>query len=82
MLQFLKSQINRFEGHQKGKRKNLLNKDLIPLVESFLTKNRTSNDYLFLNRKTIKDGDGHFFKLLEEFSKEDKSTYNFPTQSL
>jgi DNA polymerase-3 subunit epsilon len=82
MLQFLKSQINRFEGHQKGKRKNLLNRDLVPLVESFLTKNRTSNDYLFLSRKTIKDRDGHFFKVLEEFSKEDKSTYNFPTQSL
>jgi len=82
MLQFLKSQISRFEGNQKGKRKHLLHRDIVPLVESFLTKNRASNNYLFLNRKTIKDGDGHFFKVLEEFAKEDKSTYNFPTKSL
>jgi DNA polymerase-3 subunit alpha (Gram-positive type) len=82
MLQFIKSQLKRFEGVQKGKRRHLLHKDIAPLVESFLTKNRTSNNYLFLNRKSIKDGDTHFFKVLEDFSKEDKSTYNFPTNSL
>lgn len=82
MLQHFKSQITRFEQNQKGKRKNILHSDIIPLVESFLTKNRSTKKYLFLNRKVIKDGETSVFKIFEDFSKENESDYNFPSQAL
>lgn len=82
MLQHFKGQINRFENNQKGKRKNLLNKEIIPLVEAFLTKNRATNKYLFLNRKILKEGEGHIFKIFEDFAKENEPRYNFPASAL
>jgi DNA polymerase-3 subunit alpha (Gram-positive type) len=82
MLAHLKSQINRFESNQKGKRKNFLHPDVSPIIESYLTKQKTSGEYLFLGRKLVKEQDVGIFKLLEKFSTEDKSHYNFPNSSL
>jgi len=82
MLAHLKSQISRFETNQKGKRKNSLHPDIKPLVESFLTKNKSSGKYFFLSRKLVKDQDKGIFKLFEKFSSEEDNTYNFPNSSL
>ena len=82
MLAYLKGQIVRFEKNQKGSRKNFLHPDLVPLIEAFLTRNKSSGNYLFLARKQIKDQDQGVFKLLEKFSSENKVDYNFPCSSL
>lgn len=82
MLQFLNSLNNRFENNQKGRRKNLLHAQIIPLVESYLYQNRSNNKYLFLSRKVLKEPREDIFKFLEQFSNENKDNYLFPTQSL
>lgn len=82
MLQHLNGQVSRFENNQKGRRKNLLHADIIPLIESYLYENRSSKKYLFLARKTLKDSKDGIFSLFESFSKEDKDNYHFPTDSL
>lgn len=82
MLQHLNSQVSRFENNQKGRRKNLLHADVVPLVESYLSRHRSSNKYLFLNRRTLKDSKEGIFPIFESFSKENKDDYHFPTQSL
>lgn len=81
MLQFLSSLNNRFENNQKGRRKNLLHAEIIPLVESYLYRNRSSNKHFFLARKTVKGCKDDFFKLLEQFSHQDQDDYHFPRQS-
>lgn len=82
MLQYLNSQVARFENNQKGRRKNFLHTDVIPLVESYLASNRSSNNYLFFSRKSLKDPRDGIFTVFENFSKENKDNYHFPTQSL
>lgn len=82
MLQHLLGQINRFENNQKGRRKNLLHQDIIPLVESYLYNKKSSNKYLFLSRKGLKDSKEAVFSIFDHFSKEDRDDYHFPTQAL
>lgn len=82
MLQYLNSQVNRFENNQKGRRKNLLHEQVIPLVESYLATHRGSNRYLFFSRKTLKDSKDGIFTIFESFSKENKDNYHFPSASL
>lgn len=82
MLAHLKSQISRFESHQKGKRKNALHPDIIPIIEAHLTHNKTSGKYLFLKRRSVKDQDTGVFRLLEKFATENQSDYDFPNSSL
>ena len=82
MLAHLKSQITRFETNQKGKRKNQLHPDITPIVESYLTENKSSGKYLFSSRKIVKEQDKNIFKLFEKFSSEDDNSYNFPNSSL
>lgn len=82
MVQYLSGQINRFENNQKGRRKNLLHSDVVPLVESYLATNRSSNNYLFFSRKMVKESKEGIFSIFESFSRENKDSYHFPTQSL
>lgn len=82
MLGYLKNQISRFEKIQKGSRKNVLNPDLVPLVESFITINRSTNKYMFINRKLVKEQDQNIFKLFQDFANDNSSDYNFPATSL
>lgn len=82
MLQYLNSLNNRFENNQKGRRKNLLHAQVIPLIESYLYRNRSNNKVLFLSRKVLKEPREDFFRFLEQFSQEDKDEYHFPSQSL
>ncbi len=82
MLGYLKNQISRFEKMQKGSRKHHLHPDLVPLVEAFITKNRSTNKYMFISRKLVKDQDQNVFKLFQDFADENKSDYNFPATSL
>jgi hypothetical protein len=82
MLGYLKNQITRFEKTQKGSRHNHLHPDIIPLVESFLTKNRSTNKYLFISRKLVKEQDQNVFKIFQDFANDNKSDYNFPASSL
>lgn len=82
MLQYLNSQVSRFENNQKGRRKNLLHTDIIPLVESYLATHRGSNKYLFFSRKALKESKEGVFSIFESFSKENHDSYHFPTQSL
>jgi DNA polymerase-3 subunit alpha (Gram-positive type) len=82
MLGYLKNQISRFEKMQKGSRKNHLHPDIVPLVESFITKNRSTNKYLFISRKLVKEQDLNIFKLFQDFADDNKADYNFPATSL
>lgn len=82
LFNFLSSQTKRFEQHQKGNRKILLNKEARPLIESFLAKNKSSNKYLFLSRKQLKESESSVMRLVEAFNKEDDQEYKFPTNHL
>ena len=82
MLTNLKSQINRFENNQKGCRRHNLHPEIIPIIESILMKNKDTGKYLFLSRKSVKGTDTSMFKLLDSFSKENDTSYNFPNSSL
>lgn len=82
LYQFLSNQISKFEGAQKGRRKNLIHSELIPLVEHFLEVNKGKNKYLFMDRKGIKDDKDSTIKRIEDFVRSDKNDFNFPTKHL
>ncbi len=82
MLTNLKSLINRFENNQKGSRRHNLHAEIIPIVESLLIANKDSGKYLSLSRKMVKGSDSSVFKILDSFSKENDTSYNFPNSSL
>ena len=80
--QFLARQISRFETNQKGQKKLLIHNDLVPLVESFLTRNTEGSKFLILNRKHIKEDKDGTLKHIEGFANEDSNHFNFPTKHL
>ncbi|MAZ47311.1 MAG: hypothetical protein CME65_02030 [Halobacteriovoraceae bacterium] len=80
--QFLIGQINRFENQQKGRRKNTLHQEVAPLIESYLEKNRSSGDYLFLDRKMIKSNRESTLNLIERFAQDSQMKIHFPRTHL
>jgi DNA polymerase III subunit epsilon len=82
MLQYLTTQAGRFESHQKGRRKTMLLENVIPVVESYLTTRGSSDQFLFLYRKTLKESKDEVFNYLEQFIKHHNSDYHFPRQFL
>jgi DNA polymerase-3 subunit alpha (Gram-positive type) len=82
LYQFLSNQINKFENVQKGRRKNLIHTELVPLIEHFLDANKGQSRYLFMDRKGIKDDKDSTIKKIEDFVRADSNDFNFPTQHL
>jgi len=78
MLQFMTSQVKRFDGAQNGRRHNLLHKDLVPLIESFLVSNSSTGDYKFISRKEVKEAKEKIFSTLEPFVQGSNKTYLYP----
>ncbi len=82
LYQHLLNQNNKFENNQKGHKKHLIHSELIPLVESFLGRNKNSGKYLFLNRKDVKSDKDHTLKVIESYVKTDENVFNFPNSNL
>lgn len=84
MLQFLKSQINRFENNQKGRKRNLLQPEMLTLIEKYLAsqKNKGLSNYFFLARKDVKDSGDQLTNHIDKFLHDNIATYNFPQKSL
>ena len=82
LFQFLLSQISRFESNQKGQKKHLIHRDLVPLVESFLHHYQGQKKYFILDRKSIKGDKDSVLRSIENFTSEDKNEFNFPTSHL
>jgi DNA polymerase-3 subunit alpha (Gram-positive type) len=84
IYQFLLNQINKFEGHQKGKRKHLIHQDLTGLIESFLTleKEKENQTYLYIDRKDIKKDKENSIKIIEGFVGKYNNRSKFPTTHL
>lgn len=85
MYQHLLTQIGRFEGNQKGIKKNSLHKEIIPLIEGVLARDKMNGKetYYFLERKDVKNFDAETLSLsIEKFLKKNVDQYNFPKESL
>ena len=82
LYQYLIAQNKKFETNQKGRKKTLINKDLITLVENFLGTQKSNGMYLFLNRKDIKSDKEQTMKIIESYVKEDKNSFKFPMKFL
>lgn len=82
LYQFLNNQTNRFESNQKGRRKHLLHKELVPLIEQYLERSKGQNRFLHLDRKTIRQDKDATIKVIESFVKDDHNEFNFPTEHL
>ncbi|MBD65667.1 MAG: hypothetical protein CME62_10705 [Halobacteriovoraceae bacterium] len=82
LIQYLNSQVNRFEGNQKGKRKVLLHPEVIPLIESYLELNRNEQRHLYINRKDVKKNKDSTMKMVESFVAAYQNDSNFPTDHL
>lgn len=82
LYQHLNTQINRFENHQKGRRKHLIHKELVPLVEKFLGESLQNEQYLSLDRKNIRQDKDATIEIVESFAKNDNNQFNFPTTHL
>lgn len=76
--QFLLSQINRFEGQQKGRRRTTLHQEIIPLISRHIDKHKNKGNYLFLDRKTIKSNKESTLNIIEKFVNESQQRVNFP----
>lgn len=76
--QFLVGQINRFEGAQKGRRKSTLHDEMVPVIEAYLEKTKSSGDYLYLDRKMIKANKESTLNLIERFSQDSQTKVHFP----
>ena len=81
-FQFLNSQINRFENQQKGRRKNTIHPELVPLICAYLSKEKSSGDYLLLDRKMVKSNRDTTMKLIERFVAESSNRAKFPREHL
>lgn len=82
LYNFLMSQSKRFEQTQKGNRRIPLNKEMKPLIENFLSINKSQNKYLFLSRKQVKESESSVMKLIDSFNKESENGYEFPNKHL
>lgn len=82
LYQHLTSQISRFENQQKGRRKHLIHKELVPLTESFLALSMKQNRYLSLDRKSIRQDKESTMQLIESFARDDINKHHFPTYHL
>ena len=71
-------QINRFEGAQKGRRKSTLHDEMVPVIEAYLEKTKSSGDYLYLDRKMIKANKESTLNLIERFSQDSQTKVHFP----
>src|SRR5690606_4972449 len=72
MIQFLKGQIGRFESNQKGRKKNLLQPEMLELIEKYLASQQGKglSNYFFLNRKDAKDNAESITGQIEKFLQE------------
>lgn len=77
-FQFLLSQTNRFENQQKGRRKGTLHAELVPIINAYLDKEKSSGDYLFLDRKMIKSNKESTLNLIERFVADSSPKVSFP----
>jgi DNA polymerase-3 subunit epsilon len=78
LIQFLKSQINRFENNQKRRKKHNIQKDIIPIVESVLT----HEEYLPVSIKVMKETDDNLHSTVENFLVDHHHTFSFPNEHL
>ena len=82
LYQYLNGQVSRFETNQKGNRKHLIHTDLIELVQNVLHHYRSSNRYLYLDRKLIKNDKETSIKYIEDFVSDSKVDSKFPLNHL
>lgn len=80
--QFLIGQINRFENQQKGRRKNSIHQEVLPLIEAYIEKSRSTGDYLFLDRKMVKTNKESTLNLIERFAQDSQMKIHFPRTHL
>jgi DNA polymerase-3 subunit alpha (Gram-positive type) len=78
----LVSQVNRFEQIQKGRKKHHLNKDVIPLIQSYLEISKTKDEFLYINRRDIKSEKDNSIKIIENFVKSNRKIIFFPLNHL
>lgn len=82
LYQYLTSQINRFENTQKGKRKNHIHTDIVPLIQSFLQIEKDKQSYLYLDRKEVKKDKEVTMDIIEDFVEKFNNPSKFPTTHL
>ena len=82
LLQYLVNQVNRFESQQKGRKKHLLHKELVPLIESFLQKKKEEQKYLYLFRKDFKEAPEKTLTIIENYVQNYQNDSNFPISHL
>lgn len=80
--QHLINQVSRFEGHQKGRKKHLIHKEIVPLIESFLQSKKDSQAYLYLFRKDFKNSQEKTLKIIENYVQHYTNDSNFPINHL
>ena len=78
LMHFLNNQLTRFQVGQKGKKRTLLNEEVVPLVENYLSLNKNSNQYLYLSTSDIKNHNAKVVKDLESFVFNRDDDYFFP----
>jgi DNA polymerase-3 subunit alpha (Gram-positive type) len=82
MYQHLLSQVNRFEQNQQGRKKHLIHQEIVPLIENYISTENNNNNFLYLNRKTVKTDKESTIEIIEKFVSENKEVSNFPNEHL
>ncbi len=82
LFQYLSGQLARFESNQKGNRKHIIHKDLIPLVQNVLHHYRTHDHYLYLDRKLVKNDKEGTINHIEKFVMQSGQGSTFPMKHL
>jgi DNA polymerase-3 subunit alpha (Gram-positive type) len=78
IYQHLVSQVNRFEQVQKGRRRHLLNKEVIPLIQSYLELSKKRDGFLYLNKRDIKSEKDSSIQIIENYVKANREINSFP----
>jgi DNA polymerase-3 subunit epsilon len=78
LVQYLKSQVNRFENNQKRRKKLLLHKELAPLVQITLE----NEEYLKVSLKSFKTSSDLLHEDVEDFIEKHLNTFSFPVEHL
>lgn len=82
IYQHLTSQMNRFEQNQKGRRKHFLNKDVIPLIQSYLQIAKSRDQFLYIYRRDIKSNKENCIQIIESFVRSNRNINTFPLNHL
>ena len=77
-MHFFNTQVSRFQTGQKGRKRTLLNEEVIPLVENYLSVRKDSDNYIYFSLNDIKKRSTKVIKDLEKFVFNRSDDYLFP----